>query len=402
MPMIVTIESEELEILRTEIVKKYLQDNNHIRSLVPNSFPGTYNELIVKMREQCPDYALEFSTKRLVKLFYFTNPVKCKNPQNPNFGSPFIEGCYAYISNNTKKREDYLKVIYPSTILPLTERGIEAIELPLIKSAKSNRYRLLILSTVILICLILSGIYKIKMSEPKTFLDNFDDISTDALKARGWHFWCQNDSLLKLQPKKECFTLYTTRGDNWMIPTVPIRIDNLMYRELESDCAEVATGLVDFNPHLPWQQAGIIFFEDTSQMRNFVRLTLAYTQEINGTDTTKLRAIQVISIYNQVIKEKMVTLDKITDDSPPKTFSLYALVKNGQFNFKINFGGQLHAFKDIFPENPEMQLPLRPKYVGIAAFHGFGDNPVDFTFKKFKVIPAHFDYFRINPIRCKY
>ena len=400
MARLISLTNEELSLLREKIKEQYLKDNPLVPKFSSNSTPSNYEGMLHHMQNSLPDYASEFSTKRLVKLFYSTQPERITSTP-PNFGSRFIEGCYLYFTEGSIDRDGFNKVKNKTTFVEgFQETAVEShvqndiLTTKLYIQNRTIKYMLALL----LVSLCCWAIYLSFSQKPKPIDENFDyQICADSLKAHGWQIYWQNDSLLNRQPKKGYLTLYTTEGDNWIVPE-PAFFNNFVYRKLDCDCFEVITKIEDFDPRKPWQQAGIVLIEDPNRMKDFVRLTVVYSRTYKEKQEIGLFYIAIVSMRNEIPVSTGIILDTITSFSKPITTWLYVSVKKNRFSFKYRMDKEFYPFRDVRPEKIEINYPIFPKYVGLAAFHGFGDEnhqPLSYS-----IIPAHFDYVKINPLPC--
>ncbi len=108
MPRATAISAGEATLLRHAIEDRFLRECPHVQQLKKNSYKESYRDLSQHLASVVPSHKSEFSTTRLRKLFYYSDPTKTKAEVIPSFGEMFLEGCYEYISEGVHTRESYL------------------------------------------------------------------------------------------------------------------------------------------------------------------------------------------------------------------------------------------------------------------------------------------------------
>jgi len=108
MPRATAISAGEATLLRQAIEDRFLRDCPHVQQLKKNSYKESYRDLSQHLALVVPSHKDEFSTTRLRKLFYYSDPTKTKAEVLPSFGEMFLEGCYEYISEGDHTRDSYL------------------------------------------------------------------------------------------------------------------------------------------------------------------------------------------------------------------------------------------------------------------------------------------------------
>ena len=388
MPKTITIEQTELAQLRKEIHFYFIEVTPHISSFNPNTYLGNYDKLIQSMKEKVPEYEAEFSAKRLVKLFYSTNLEKISNPEMPTFGSRFIDGCYLYFTEGVQTRSDYF--IHKSIKFQPATRN------------DSNKRKTFVFA--ILFILIAASSYtlmQVSIKRPFPFEDEFEDVTLEGMKKRGWEVWNYNDSLFKKQPTKGYFSAYTTQGDIWVKSTEKQHLDNFIYQKIGFECFEVMTLIDNFKPQDENQQAGLVLFKEPNNFDEYIRLSIEY-----ALIDKNLSNIRVTLIYwrNHIPIYKSISIHEGKKNSffvyKYLPVGLYIGCQKGKFSFKMSIINKGNAFFDIWQDMPQLSFPFQPKYVGLAAFRGISFN--DTLPNNNPTIPAPFDYLKINPIPCDY
>ncbi|MEM6347146.1 MAG: hypothetical protein AAF927_24870 [Bacteroidota bacterium] len=124
MPRATAISAGEAALLRHAIEDRFLRECPHVQQLKKNSYKESYRDLSQHLASVVPSHKNEFSTTRLRKLFYYSDPNKTKAEVIPSFGEMFLEGCYEYISEGTHTRESYLNTHFQQeTSAPEKELG---------------------------------------------------------------------------------------------------------------------------------------------------------------------------------------------------------------------------------------------------------------------------------------
>lgn len=388
MPKTITIEQTELAQLRKEIHFYFIEVTPHVNSFNPNTYLGNYDELIQSMKEKVPEYKAEFSAKRLVKLFYSTNSEKTAQLEVATFGNRFIDGCYLYFTEGVQTRADYFNK--------------KEIEIQPTVNTDFNKRKAIVIGIILILVTALSSILikaSVKTSAP--FEDEFEDVTLEGMKKRGWEVWNYNDSLFKKQPTKGYFSAYTTQGDIWVKSTEKQHLDNFIYQKINFDCFEVMTLIDNFKPQDENQQAGLVLFKEPNNFDEYIRLTIVY-----ALIDKKLSTIYVTLIYwrNHIPIFKSISIQEGKKDSffvyKYLPVGLYIGCQKGKFSFKMSIINKGNAFFDIWQDMPQLPFPFQPKYVGLAAFRGI--SFLDTLPNNNPTIPAPFDYLKINPIPCDY
>lgn len=236
---------------------------------------------------------------------------------------------------------------------------------------------------------------------PLQFVENFDTVEEDSLASKGW-FVQSKDSVYwqKRNPKAGHLTLYTLKGDNWRDSTENPIIPNLLLREIALDCFTVETHLTGFIPFKNWQQAGILFMEDTAFKGKSLRMSLAFNDFFGGYVKPKEILIQTIS-SNGGITGKPEEISHYPLFSIADTQDSLAIIKNLQYaSFRIEKNGAKWRFlfaggpakNTAFKEIVSHEFDFHPKYVGLFALRGFVNDT--------GIVPAHFNFFSLTKENC--
>lgn len=148
---------------------------------------------------------------------------------------------------------------------------------------------------VIVSVLILVAIYFIR-TRSTIYSDNFNSVSEDSLKSRGWIvksedtiFWARRNE------KPGHIALFTQTGDNWGLNENKPSIRNLLIRKINDECFNIEIHLTDFMPEKNWQQAGILLSEDPDFKGKMIRLSISYNDFFGGYNKPPEIIIQAVS-----------------------------------------------------------------------------------------------------------
>ncbi len=212
-----------------------------------------------------------------------------------------------------------------------------------------------------------------------TVIENFHNLSDQALAANGWMvlnkdaaYWANRN----MQPG--ALTLYTLPGDNWPDSTSKPSIKNLLIRSLPTGCMTMELQMSGFVPSAEWQQAGLLLMQDTSLNSPSIRVSLAFNDFFGGYKKPREVIIQAISSMGKGSKpEEFAHMPVLTPDSVTEVPSLLNNLKysalriekhNSIYRFLFASGANANgAFKQFAAEK---DLPFEPHYVAIFAIKG--------------------------------
>lgn len=256
----------------------------------------------------------------------------------------------------------------------------------------------LLFATVIMLLFIVTLHQK---SKNEIFSDNFNSVSADSLKKKGWiirsmdtTWWKRRDEL------PGDLTLYTLKGDNWANNENAGEIKNLIIRKISSDCFMVEIHLTEFYPTANWQQAGIILSEDSTFKGKMIRLSISYNDFFGGYEKPPEIIIQGLSSTESGLKSKpeefahisLFSLESEKKDLAYKNLAKSALKiekKGDHFRFLYSYGPtEGFAFKEAVNGDFDIQL----RYVGIFAIQGWAPEEHQ--------IPVHFESFTSISLPC--
>ncbi len=238
--------------------------------------------------------------------------------------------------------------------------------------------------------------------QPVTFTDNFANVSSDSLAAKGWVITTGDEVYWNRRSENvNMLTLFTLKGDNWPDTIHKQGIKNLLVREIPGDCFTAEVHLEKFIPHQNWQQAGILLMEDTAFTGKTMRLSVAYNDYAGGLPISKQVIIQAItSLGSDFTKPEEIAHSILFNlDSAAKTpvvlnslnHSALRIEKHGNLFRMLYADGvaETTAFKEIVSR----EFDMHPKYIGIFALKGFVDSADN--------MPARFTFFRLTGENCK-
>ena len=237
-------------------------------------------------------------------------------------------------------------------------------------------------------------------SRSSRFTDEFDDVSSAALAERGWSVqsidsahWSQRDA------KPGHLTLFTLEGDNWPQPGRAPVIRNLLLRRSLSECFVAELRLTSFFPRQNWQQAGLLFLEDTTFAGRSVRASIGFNDFAGGFPQTKEIIVQAItSLGRESSKPEEVVHHRLFVEEPGTEqlvrqnleYSALRVEKRGpQLRFLSSAGAMKNA---PFKEVGRADFDFRPAYVAVFAIKGFVGRSAD--------VPVHVDAFSQAEVRC--
>jgi hypothetical protein len=258
---------------------------------------------------------------------------------------------------------------------------------------------------IFIVLLIVIGYFLVKSIIQKNnyelFTDNFNSVSADSLRSRGW-ITKSTDTLWwnRRNEKQGYLALFTLTGDNWASSRNPASIKNLVMRKINSGCFMVETHMTNFIPASNWQQAGILLSEDSTFSCKMIRLSISYNDYFGGFSKPPEIIIQALSSSESGLQSKpeeighllLFSLDPDKKDLVKSNLAYSALKieKHGnRFRF-LYFIGPIEGF--AFREALSGEFDIQPKYVSIFAIQGWADNKDE--------MPVYFDSFESVGIPC--
>lgn len=137
----------------------------------------------------------------------------------------------------------------------------------------------------------------------------------------------------------------------------------------------MTTRIVDFDPQVPYQQAGLICFNDVD---NYVKFALEFDPGNGGKTLAVVPEVDGIDHENAVLKVKGAV----------REMWLMVIRYDETYVFSASRDGQ--NYKTIVHQKYELDFPA---HVGIIAHKGAPENPSG--------IDAQFDFFEIVPLETR-
>lgn len=235
--MIKELTYEEAARLQELVKNRFLQSPFNAAGFRVSQHKDSYRHLADDIIRVVPGTEASVTTNRLRKLFYYTNPEICEESklQKPSFGDDFIQALFKYIKEEPQSQ-------------------------PIIPKLRQFSRKWLWRGAALLLLLTIFITPWQWLDQPKYWEENFDDVSLEGLKSRGWEILDYDPRAFSKQKKPGCLTLYTYPGDYWVKENETPIIKNLLVKQLCFDHCIITTRLLGFNPYQNAQQAGIFLF----------------------------------------------------------------------------------------------------------------------------------------------
>lgn len=246
------------------------------------------------------------------------------------------------------------------------------------------------------------GFLLFHQARPEQIQGDFRATDEVSLARNGWFLKDRNAVYWNKRGQNPGYlTLFTLQGDNWPKAGETLRIQNLLLRQIHSDCFQTEVHLNDFVPNGNWQQAGLLLLEDTLFAGKSIRLSLSYNDFFGGITRPPDILIQATASYGK-------------DDRNLEEFIHLPLFQAGDTNarriastnlknvaFRIEKQGQKFRFlystsqvdNFAFKEMTTYEFGMTPRYIGLFALKGFVDTTA--------VMPVKIRYFRMDGQRCE-
>lgn len=266
-----------------------------------------------------------------------------------------------------------------------------------------SRKRILITIAIILFLAmaVVAIIYFQRSKKGNHFADDFNSVSSDSLKVKGWMIKKADESYWRRRNEKAGhLSLYTLRGDNWPDAKNAPGIKNLLVRKIKPGCFTTEIHVSDFIPNQNWQQAGILLSEDSTFSGKVVRLSLGYNNFFGGYVKPAEIIIQAVasSQAGNLSRPEEVAHITLFSEEPGKdsiiaeNLSRLALkIEKRNNHYRLLYAiGRMENF--AFKEAVHGDYDIQPRYIGLFAMQGFAD--------KENSIPVFFDSFSLTEIDC--
>ena len=232
------------------------------------------------------------------------------------------------------------------------------------------------------------------------FVDEFRSVDDAAMRSRGWTVHARNEAYWARRGEvQDHLTLFTLRGDNWPKAGDRPAIQNLLLRRVPEACFVAEVQLSDFYPTENWQQAGLLFLEDSSLTGKSLRVSFAYNDYAGGFPGPREIIVQAITSGiaesdrpEEIAHLRLFELDERSDSLVRANLVHGALRierKRDGYRLLYSTGAMANA---AFREVVKTSFALRTRYVGLFAIKGFDDQAAD--------EPVRFDSFSLASLPC--
>jgi hypothetical protein len=367
--MIKELTYEEAAQLRERVKNRFLQSPFNGAGFKANQYKDSYRHLADDIVRAVPNSEASVTTNRLRKLFYYTDPAICAADklEKPSFGDDFVQALFKYIEQRQT----------PITVAPKPP------QFPRIWLWRAG---------ILLPILAIFVVTWQWVDRPKYWVENFDDVSVDSLKSRGWEILDYDSVAFSKQLRPGHLTLYTLRGDYWVVPTDSPKITNLFLKKVDSEGFKVSVRIDSFNPYQDYQQAGIILLDKNKTRTHNIRFTFFCC----ATCTPSQQGLQIIKREHGTAYETYYRLKEWpkgqTNSHKAQTIWLQIVVSKKNFHFFYHGSEEFASFSEI----AEINFDFEPRYVAIGAFRGLRDSTKNLN--NSEAIPAFFDYVKVEPL----
>lgn len=120
--------------------------------------------------------------------------------------------------------------------------------------------------------------------QPQDFIEEFEDVSTKSLSEKGWFLQDPDSKFWSKRGSNPGFlTLYTIKGDNWILPPGKPYIKNMLTRRVFlGDSYEIEFETRDFFPDQNFQQCGLFLMADSSFSDDLFRMCITVSRSTNN------------------------------------------------------------------------------------------------------------------------
>lgn len=377
--MIKTLTHAEAKQLREQVLERFRQSPNNGAGVKISSYKNKYKPLAEHISQAVPGSEASVTVSRLRKFFYDTNP-DLRPPdklETPSFGDDFVRVLWAYVE--------------PPHFEPLPSETLPPEPIPPHLKPSFLR-RVLPWAMLLLLGIITLLFWMWRDSELQGWVEDFNTVHPDSLRARGWEIVDYDSAAFAQQHREGHLTLYTHRGDYWYTPPDTPIITNLLARKIGLPAAKITFKLSDFNPSQNWQQAGIILLDKEKKRNHNIRVTLVSGD--NGFPPG--RSIQMIKREHGMTYDKNHVVDILQPGQElmalPPGIWIQVQFENKRFRFFRHYEEEFSSFIEI----GELDFNFEPHYVAVVAFRGLRD--VRRELNTAKAIPVCFDYIKVEPL----
>jgi hypothetical protein len=388
--MIKELTLEEAAQLRELVKNRFQQGHFNGSGFRITQYKEAYQALADDIQHSVKGDAASISTHRLRKLFFYTDPAICPGErlEKPSFGDDFIRVLFVYVAT----LPDIVKNGEPKPQEPRVQ--ISEIFQPKEQTTKVLSSKWVWRTIAIVLFIILSWMGWKYLEQPAYWTEEFNSVSVDSLKSRGWEILDYDSVAFSKQLKPGCFTAYTLRGDYWYTqPDSPI-ITNLLLKEINSKSAKITLKIDDFNPTQEFQQAGIVLLDKNRNKEHNIRIT------VNSCSSGPRfhQAIQIVKRENGTAYETPTFIIWSWDTPAPPDSSFISPIwiqiqcEKNKFHFYYHFGEEYASFRAV----NTIDFNFEPAFVAIGAFRGIRNSKRDLN--NSESIPAFFDYLKVEPM----
>ncbi|MVM33072.1 hypothetical protein GO755_23730 [Spirosoma sp. HMF4905] len=248
----------------------------------------------------------------------------------------------------------------------------------------------------------IGGFLFFRQSSVEQVQEDFHTLDDDYLTKNGWLVQGKNDQYWARRSEQSGrLTLFTLKGDNWPKTGEIPRVQNLLLREIQTDCFRTEVHFTDFVPSGNWQQAGLLLLEDTLFTGKSIRLSLSYNDYFGGYDKPGEILIQAIASYGKGDKNLEEFIHQPLFPLANANDRRIAVTNLKNLAFRIEKQGQkfrvLYSVSPVdnfsFKEITAYEFGMTPKYIGLFALKGFVDSTA--------LMPVSVRYFRLDGQRCE-
>lgn len=367
--MIKELTYEEAARLRQLVKKRFLQSPFNGAGFRISQHRASYKPLADDIVRTVPNSEASVTTNRLRKLFYYTDPSICAADklEKPSFGDDFVQVLFKYIEEEPK----------PVAHIPKHQ--------PFSRKWLWQGVAALLFSAVAIA-------FWQWPNPPKYWEEPFEDVSVAGLNSRGWEIVDYDSVAFSKQLRPGHLTLYTLRGDYWVVPSDSPKITNLLLRKVDSEHFKVSVRIDSFNPYQDYQQAGIILLDKNKTRTHNIRFTFFCC----ATCTSSQQGLQIIKREHGTAYEAYKGLKEWprgqTNPHKTQTIWLQIAVSKKIFRFFYHGSEEFASFSEI----AEIDFDFEPCYVAIGAFRGLRDSTKNLN--NSEAIPAFFDYVKVEPL----
>ena len=270
-----------------------------------------------------------------------------------------------------------------------------------VDSPKFPSVRLMLIAGLLVVVALAIGLFFSRKDGVASIETTFNNIDETYLNQHGWFLQHKKTSYWNRRGEHPGYlTLFTLKGDTWPETGKTVGVQNLLLRDIQSDCFRTEVHFADFIPTGNWQQAGLLLLEDTLFSGKSIRLSMSYNNFFGGYVRPGEVLIQGIASYGkgytnleEFVHQPVLQLANEHDRKVARTNLknvAFRIEKQGRI-FRILYSASpVDNFS--FKEVGRYESTLSPKFVGLFALKGFTDTTA--------IIPVRVRYFRLDGQPC--